>query len=602
MTTATAPLLKALVPPERLDLAEWAERHVRLSPTVSNFPGPFRARMTPYVNGVFEAFRDPAIETIYLCFGSQTAKTTAMMICLLYTIDQDPGPALWTMPTETLARGFSEDRLQPLIDESPRLSAEKPIDRDDYKILHMRMRRMTLTLVGGNSPANLSSRPIRYLFGDEIDKFPIETTREGSALNLGIRRTVSFWNRKLLLASTPTLADGQVWTGLLSGDWRQFHVPCPKCGELQILAFANIRKPDGLRDLDRIRDESWYECAFCAHKIVDADKPAMLAAGQWRPRSDPDSQYEWIPPEPGGRIASFHLPSWYSPWRGFGDVLADFTDALAYPERLRVIINSDHGEPWEERGEAKSEADILDHCSEYNDGTLPADAAPLAIVQTIDVQKDHLYYTVRAWGAMEESWLVAYGLLPNFEAVTETLMRQYRGFDVKLCAFDAKYRTDEVFDYCRTHPRCLPVRGSYGLKNPITWSTVDRYPGGKAIPKGLKVMSFDGDYFRELFFHRLGVRRGDPGYWHLHATTATDYARQIIAEILIERKDTHGRLHKEWKQVRRDNHYLDCETIQLALANALGVRYHKSPKRRAPPPPAAKKKGADAWKPKRMRP
>ncbi|HUX00557.1 MAG TPA: terminase gpA endonuclease subunit [Phycisphaerae bacterium] len=598
-----APARRALRPPERLSPGRWAERHLRLSPKVTNFPGPFRMDLTPYMGGVFDAFEDPRIETLYLCWGAQTAKTTCELVCLCSTIDQDPGSALWAMPTIDLARSFSQNRFQPLIDETPVLCEEKPADPDRYKTLEMQFKRAIVALVGGNSPSNLSSRPIRYLFADEIDKFPMLTGREGSALNLAIRRTASFWNRKIVLSSTPSLADGPIWRGLLAGDWREYWTPCPHCGEFQTLDFPNIRIPEGLRDEEEIRDVAWYECVYCDAHIVNAQKPAMLRAGQWRAKVEAETAYDWTPPAPGGRVASFHLPSWYSPWTPFGDVLARFIRAKPYPDQLHEIINSDLAEPWEERGEAATEDTLLAHRSEYNEGTLPSDARPIALIQTVDVQQDSLYYVVRAWGRFEESWLVAYGVLPDIGALDATLSRVYDGHPLNLCMIDAKFRSGQVYDWCRGGRGRLPYRGMERMAQPIRWTTLDRMPDGGPIPGGLRLLLADGAHFKSVLFHRMAIRRGDPGYWHLHADTGRDYARQMTAEVLVDRVDGFGRRIQRWKQIRPDNHYLDCEVEQLAAAAVLGIRYAQAiaPAQPAAAPPRREER-PDPWKPTRLKP
>lgn len=573
--TAQAELIRsyrrAFRPPQRLSVSDWAETNLTLSPKVTNYAGPIRLDLAPYLRGIFDAFRDPSIERIALCFGAQTAKTTAELVCLTYTLDQDPGPALWVMPSIELARDFSDQRLKPLVSDSAVLAAEMPADDDDFKKLAMQFRRANLNLVGANSPGNLSSRPIRYLFADEIDKYPAESTREGSALNLAIRRTAAYWNRKIVLSSTPTLEDGQIWGELLAADWRQFWVPCPHCGEMQVLIFPNIRIPEGLRDPDKIRDTAWYECAHCCEKIQNSHKHAMLRRGEWRPRAERMDEYDWNPPAPGGSRASFHLPSWYSIWVSFGDVLARFIEAKPHPDILREIINSDFAEPWQERGAAKAESDILAHRSEYPEAQPPADAKIYAVTQTVDVQQDHLYYTVRAWGPSEESWLLEYGILPDFAAVAHTLERQYGGHRSCLCLVDSGYRTEEVYEFCRRHaPLTLAIKGEDRQAAPLRWSSVDRKPGsGEHLPGGLRLLTIHATHFKGALHGKLSINRGDLGYWHVHADTGEDYARQLVAEILVERKDKRGRLHREWRQVRRDNHYLDLECYQLAAARVL---------------------------------
>src|SRR5262249_43380887 len=45
-----------------------------------------------------------------------------------------------------------------------------------------------------------------------------------------------------------------------------------------------------------------------------------------------------------------------------------------------------------------------------------------------------------------------------------------------------------------------------------------------------------------------------------------DYLKQVTAERREEKEDTAGRIHHFWKQVRRDNHLLDCELMIIVAA------------------------------------
>lgn len=580
---------RAWRPPERLSVAAWAERHLRFSTKVSNYPGAYRSALTPYVRGVFAAFEDPGVERIDLCWAAQTAKTSTMLVCMLYTLSQDPGPILWSMSTEDLARAFSRKRLQPLIDDTPALTALKPANLDLYGVLEMGMRTADLALCGANSPTRLSSNPIRYYYADEIDKYPLETTREGSALNLGIRRTAAFWNRKVTTTSTPTLGDGQIWTALLAGDWRQFWVPCPHCGAYQVLLFEQIKRPHGVgkENYDAIREAASYECAECGALIENHEKAKMLAAGYWRPRTTPAPDYEWDPKwaaDPHGRLApvgggppsrvSFHLPSWYSPWVRFGDVLARFLAARKNPEELREVINSDFAEPWQERGEAKSEDELLQHRGAYNPGAPPSDAGVTATILTADVQQDYLLYVVRGWGPHEESWKLAHGTLPDFAALRMVIGEaRYGDHAVDLALIDSGYRTDEVYEFCRSQRHILPTKGDQQTRAPISWSTIDRMPGtNQIIPGGQQLVLYNAHFFKEALHRKWDIRRGDPGYWHLDAETSREFVRQLTAEILSEKKNARGAIIKFWRRIRRDNHYLDLEAMQLLGARLLNVR------------------------------
>src|SRR5262249_4931113 len=142
-----------------------------------------------YTRGWQEAFSNPRIKEITIVAAGQTGKTESLLNCIRYAIAEDPGPMLWIAPAESMARSFSETRLQPSLRDCPPCDAQIPDDPDQFKLLEMHFKECTVNLVGANSPAQLSSRPIRYLFADEIDKFPEASGREAGALELARVRT-----------------------------------------------------------------------------------------------------------------------------------------------------------------------------------------------------------------------------------------------------------------------------------------------------------------------------------------------------------------------------------------------------------------------------
>lgn len=56
------------------------------------------------------------------------------------------------------------------------------------------------------------------------------------------------------------------------------------------------------------------------------------------------------------------------------------------------------------------------------------------------------------------------------------------------------------------------------------------------------------------------------GDWTIQAQIGRDYLKQVTAERREEKEDTAGRIHYFWKQVRRDNHLLDCELMIIVAA------------------------------------
>lgn len=349
-------LSEVFSPKENLNVWQWAEKNVMLSARVTPRPGPYRSEWMPYVRLPQEDFTNSHVHTIVLCWASRTSKTETITNCLRYSNAQDPQAMLCVMPTEKLARSFSESRFQPSVEDCPVLAKEKPSNSDHFKLTEMHFKRCTLWLTGANSPANLKGRGVTILFCDEIDTWPAATEKETGALQQVLERTKDRWNRKHLLTSTPTVENGQIWREFKLGDQRYFFVPCPHCGEYQTLKMKQLKwneeakDSDGVWDLVRVKKESWYECEKCAGTIRDQHKDKMLEKGEWRATVETSE---------GGRH-SYHLNCFYTPWISFGEVATMFLQCKANPDDLQRFVNSWLAEPFFSYGDtSEKEAELM---------------------------------------------------------------------------------------------------------------------------------------------------------------------------------------------------------------------------------------------------
>ena len=98
-----------------------------------------------------------------------------------------------------------------------------------------------LTFVGANSPASLASRPKRIIIGDEIDRFPNSAGEEGDPCKLAEKRSTTFWNKKVIWTSTPTIKGAsKIEEFFENSDKRKYFIKCPDCYMEQILEFKNL--------------------------------------------------------------------------------------------------------------------------------------------------------------------------------------------------------------------------------------------------------------------------------------------------------------------------------------------------------------------------
>ena len=84
------------------------------------------------------------------------------------------------------------------------------------------------------------------------------------------------------MTSTPTVKGAsRIEQAFLESDQRKYYVPCPKCGEFQILMWANI-KWDKDEDDKHLPETARYVCEHCQDEIKESDKSRLLLGGEWR--------------------------------------------------------------------------------------------------------------------------------------------------------------------------------------------------------------------------------------------------------------------------------------------------------------------------------
>ena len=561
--------LAVLKPPEKLTVSEWADKYRILSELDSAAPGHWRTSKTPYLKAVMDAFNADFIHDITFCAGTQLGKTSAEQNMIGYAVAQDPGPMLVVYPSEKLAKFTSEKRLQPLIMLSPALR-EKFNERGS-KDLELSFDTMYIALVGANSASDLSSRPARYVFFDEIDKFPKWTGAEAGPLELAAERTKTFYNRKIVKVSTPTLKTGNIWQGWLNADIQyRYFVPCPHCGEMQVLEFGQIKWPEG-SDETEARAAASYECKYCHEIIDDRQKPAMLRAGEWRGERKRKGRAHKV---------AYHLNSIYSPWLTFGDVAAKFLASKDEPALLMNFVNSWLAEPWEDKSSRMKSDVVMEKALPYERGRMPA-AAQL-VTCGIDVQLDHFYYSVRAWGAHMTSWLVDWGRAETWADLETVVERNYADtngeiHNVNLACMDSGYNTDDVYSFCAQHMGVIvPTKGaSRALKSRYTVSILDKQAAGF----GLRLYEMDTNQLKNFIASRMSIDPGAYGSWNVYEGIEREYADQICSEQRVEKKDRKGRVSIVWEKISSHvaNHLLDCETNNVLAAEIMGVRFLTDP-------------------------
>lgn len=271
-----------LRPDPLLTVSEWADRYRRLSGKSAAEPGPYRTSRTPYLREIMDALSPSCpVERVVVMKGAQLGFSEAGNNWAGYVIHKSPGPMMVVQPTVELAKRNSKQRIDPLIEESEALrELVKPARSRDSgnTVLSKEFPGGVLVMTGANSAVGLRSMAVRYLFLDEVDAYPGDVDGEGDPIHLAYARTRTFSRRKVLMVSTPLVTGwSRIEAAFAESDQRRYWVPCPYCGEFQVLKFERLRWPKGEPQ------RAAYYCIACEEAIYNHHKAAMLARGEWRP-------------------------------------------------------------------------------------------------------------------------------------------------------------------------------------------------------------------------------------------------------------------------------------------------------------------------------
>jgi len=581
-------------------VSQWADRCRKLSPEASAEHGQWDTSRAEYQREMMDAANDPTVSQVVVMTSAQVGKTEVILNTIGYHIDYDPCPILIVQPDIAMAETFSKDRVAPMLRDTPAIRdrVADPKSRDsNNRILHKAFPGGRLTMVGANAPSGLAGRPIRVVLFDEVDRMPASAGTEGDPIGLAIKRTTTFWNRKIIMVSTPTVKGlSRIETAFEETDKRRFHVPCPHCGHEHTLAWGNVRWESGLPGTARM------VCPSCSGEFGNAAKNAAIRRGRW------------IATAPFKGKAGFHLNELYSPWKSIADVVADFLEAKGNPQRLQVWVNTSLGETWEEAAEQVTEHELMERVETY---AAPVPARGLFLTIGADTQPDRIEAECVAWGAGEESWSIEHRVfhgdpdIPEgsrgspWDALTDFVRKQYRHesgvpITASYTMIDSGgHNTQAVYDYVRRHrgDRIFAVKGRGGEGVPIV-GPPNRKQSGKTRRKvDLYIVGVDNA--KSVVMKRLKIDSPGPGYCHFPAGREPEWFRQLTAEKIVT-KFVKGFPRREWKKEEgRRNEALDCRVYAFAAMvmgapqfDKIAFRMRKQAERVEAMKPAAKTKPA----------
>jgi phage terminase large subunit GpA-like protein len=566
-----------------LTVSQWADKYRQLSPESSGEHGQWYTSRAEFLRDIMDCVNRPEVEEVTLMKSAQTAGTEGLLNIIAYFMDQDPSPILVIEPDKDLARDFSMRRLAPMIRDTDRLSSKViQLEKKRDNMFEKNYLGGILAIAWATSSAQLASRPIRILAGNDIDRFKASVGRdaramEGSPYELARKRTQTFWNRKIFMNSTPTTRTiSKIEELFFNSNQQHYEVPCPRCGFFQKLIFgprsqfANLAKGMLVYEYDGSKvTDARYKCGNCSKEIPENERFRMIRAGRWKAQFPDRIKHQ-----------GFHINELYSPWSSWTAIAEEWEKKKGRNETLRSFINLTLGETFaEDMTELPTGDKFLDRREEYD-----AQSMPLGIIfltASVDVQDDRLECYVEGWGLEEENWELDHYVAEGDPSKKSTwdLMENWllnhewqfvNGYKTKFgqtgglmaVGVDTRgHHTKEAYKFCKRlkKKRFFALAGVAGWGKPIIAETKS-----KKVPVRLTLVGVDSA--KQRIYDRLQQEKLGPGYQHFNKRVGKDYFDQLLSETKTV-KDVRGIKTIVWKliDVNRRNEALDCKGYNMAV-------------------------------------
>lgn len=344
-----------------------------------------------------------------------------------------------------------------------------------------------------------------------------------------------------------------------ASDARVYEVPCPECGALSELMWADIIWDEGAPETAR------WRCPQCMAEVAERHKAAMVAAGSWR-ATRPE-----VPGHAGFRLNSLISPHANAAWP---KLVAEFLAAKADPAALQVFVNTALGQGWRSDGDELAEEELMARAEAFGLDLVPAEV--LLLTAGADVQHDRVEVCVCGWTETGTMLVLGHRVVwgqydeeATWAALDELLRIRYPhalggriGLDaVAIDAGDGQTMTTvTAFASPRTRNRVLAVKGAAGSRPMIERA-------GSKTKTGARLWIVGVDTIKGWLFAR--VTR--PDLVRFSASLAAVWYEQLASERSVVRY-RRGQPTRSFERITgRRAEALDCLVYAVAARQVVHV-------------------------------
>jgi phage terminase large subunit GpA-like protein len=589
-------------------LSQWAADHFYLSAESSYVEARWRAY--PYQVAILDCIGNDDIQEVDFQKSARVGYSKMILAAIGYFAEHKRrNQALW-QPTDEDSDGFCKGELEPMFRDVPILSSVFPHFLQKHKSNTLREKKFLgcmLHLRGGKAAKNYRRISVDVAYLDELDGFDQDIEKEGAPYNLARKRTEGAIFPKIIVGTTPKLANlSHIEARVRAAEHVfLFHIPCPHCGHEHPLIWGgqgDIKETCGFIWRDEDAESVRHLCPGCGGLYGQADYLTVAPRGGYVDpetgvRIDAEGRFRDLTGArlPTPRHIAFKIWTAYSPQAAWAEIVREFLAARAKAgagdnTALKTFTNTTLGEPWQEDVEQTDANALVQRAEPFPLRLVPRGVLVLAAF--IDIQNDRFELVVWGFGRGEEMWTVDYRVIPNvnpflesdWAVLDEHLDYAYphaRGgtLTIEIAGIDTGYATHQAYRFCRTRERrrIFATKGESREGQPIKSrrALVDvKQKTGRPLKHGCKLHFIGADAAKDTLHGRLQVDVPGPGYIHFSHQLPPVFYQQLTAEVRVVQK-TQGQHVYKWVKPNgaTRNEVLDCTVGCLWGLEMLAERY-----------------------------
>lgn len=420
-------------PPSRITVTEAAERFIRI-PTAGRVQT-YDRQAVPYMVEPQDATQNRRFKAVCFIGPAQTGKTQFLMNVALHSVTCDPSPVMIVHMTQSDARAWVEDKLDPVIQNSPLVLDRMGRGKDDDAKGRKRFAGMSIE-IGWPTVRQLSSRSKRLMLLTDYDHFESlvmgpKDNPEGTPFGMALDRITTYRSRGCVLVEStparpivdPTWARSQarphefppVAEGIVpiynDGTRARLYWECPECGEEFEARFEHLEYDASLDPVTAgeraVMVCPHNGCVIDHRRKVEMNRAILKGRGGWRHEAADGSLCALGDRAiRGADIASYAMDGVAAAFRTWGDLVAQKITAerkleeLGDETDLRKFFYTGLGRPYLPVAVGDDGAIPLAELRE-NRTLTPRGHCPdwtAFVVTSVDVQRGRFVVGVHAFG------------------------------------------------------------------------------------------------------------------------------------------------------------------------------------------------------------